>query len=112
MNDRNGVVRERLPASVAPSELPGFRLRPSSQREARAGRTPGRGEGDGLPVPMPEAANPGTGDQPVIDQDLDLELPTGDELLAEIGLDSYTIRRIRAEAACADAGEEERLFIG
>ena len=48
----------------------------------------------------------------MIDLDLDLELPTGDELLAEIGLDSYTIRRIRAEAAQADAGEEERLFIG
>ena len=46
----------------------------------------------------------------MIDQDLDLELPTSDELLAEIGLDSHTIRMIRAEAACADAGEEESFF--
>ena len=45
----------------------------------------------------------------MIDQDLDLELPTGDELLAEIGLDSYTIRSIRAEAAQADTGEGEEL---
>ena len=48
----------------------------------------------------------------MLDQDLELNVPTGDELLAEIGLDSYTIRRIRAEAAHADAGEGERLFIG
>ena len=48
----------------------------------------------------------------MLDRDLDLELPTDDELLAEIGLDSYTIRSIRAEAAQADAGEGERLFIG
>ncbi len=41
----------------------------------------------------------------MIDQDLDLDVTTNEELLAEIGLDSYTIRRIRAEA-----GEEEKLF--
>ncbi len=46
----------------------------------------------------------------MIDQDLDLELPTGDELLAEIGLDSYTIRRILTEAVHADTGEGEELF--
>ncbi len=45
----------------------------------------------------------------MIDQDLDLELPTGDELLAEIGLDSYTIRRILTEAVHADTGEGEEL---
>ena len=48
----------------------------------------------------------------MFDPDLDFDTPTGDELLAEIGLDSYTIRSIRAEAAQADAGEGERLFIG
>ena len=46
----------------------------------------------------------------MIDLDLDLELPTGDELLAEIGLDSYTIRRILTEAVHADTGEGEELF--
>ena len=46
----------------------------------------------------------------MIDRDLDLELPTGDELLAEIGLDSYTIRRILTEAVHADTGEGEELF--
>ena len=46
----------------------------------------------------------------MIDQDLDLELPTGDELLAEIGLDSYTIRRILTEAVHADTVEGEELF--
>ena len=35
----------------------------------------------------------------MIDQDLDLDIPTNDELLSEIGLDSYTIRRILTEAA-------------
>ena len=39
----------------------------------------------------------------MLDRDLDVDSPTNDELLAEIGLDSYTIRRIRAEAAQADA---------
>ena len=46
----------------------------------------------------------------MLDRDLDLELPTGDELLAEIGLDSYTIRRILTEAVHADIGEGEELF--
>ncbi len=45
----------------------------------------------------------------MLDRDLDLELPTGDELLAEIGLDSYTIRRILTEAVHADTGEGEEL---
>ncbi len=45
----------------------------------------------------------------MLDQDLDLELPTGDELLAEIGLDSHTIRRILTEAVHADTGEGEEL---
>ncbi len=43
----------------------------------------------------------------MLDQDLELDVPTSDELLAEIGLVAHTIRRIRAEA-----GEEESLFIG
>ena len=46
----------------------------------------------------------------MLDQDLELDVPTGDELLAEIGLDSHTIRRFRAEAAQTDAGEEESFF--
>ena len=33
----------------------------------------------------------------------------GDELLAEIGLDSHTIRRILTEAVHADTGEGEAL---
>ncbi len=41
----------------------------------------------------------------MLDCDLDLDVPTNDELLAEIGLDLHTIRRIRTEA-----GEEETLF--
>ncbi len=45
----------------------------------------------------------------MLDRDLDLELPTGDELLAEIGLDSHTIRRILTEAVHADTGEGEAL---
>ena len=48
----------------------------------------------------------------MFDPDLDFDTPTGDELLAEIGLDSYTIRRILTEAVHADTGEGERLFIG
>ena len=39
--------------------------------------------------------------------DYDLDVPTPDELLAELGLDAYTIRKIRAEAQ----GEAEE-FIG
>ena len=46
----------------------------------------------------------------MLDFELDLDVPTGDELLAEIGLDSHTIRRIRTEAAQADAGEEGEAF--
>ena len=41
----------------------------------------------------------------MLDCDLDLDTPTGDELLSEIGLDAHTIRRIRTEA-----GEEEEAF--
>ena len=41
----------------------------------------------------------------MLDCDLELDVPTNEELLAEIGLDSHTIRRIRTEA-----GEEEKLF--
>ena len=48
----------------------------------------------------------------MLDRDFEPDVLTNEELLAEIGLDSHTIRRIRAEAAQADAGEEERLFIG
>ena len=34
------------------------------------------------------------------ENDYDIDVPTADELLAELGLDAYTIRRIRAEADC------------
>ena len=42
------------------------------------------------------------------ENDYDLETFTSDELLAEIGLDSYTIRRLRGEALHPEAagGEE------
>ena len=43
----------------------------------------------------------------MLDCDLELDVTTTDELLAEIGLDARTIRRIRTEA-----GEEESLFMG
>ena len=32
------------------------------------------------------------------ENDYDADAPTPDELLAELGLDAYTIRKIRAEA--------------
>ena len=54
-----------------------------------------------------EAAIPEQETSPCSTSDLDLDVTTNEELLAEIGLDSYTIRRIRAEA-----GEEEKLFLG
>ena len=43
------------------------------------------------------------------ENDYDIDNLTHDELLAEIGLDSYTIRRLRSEAAHPEAlgGREE-----
>ena len=32
------------------------------------------------------------------ENDYDVDVPTADELLAELGLDTYTIRKLRAEA--------------
>ena len=32
------------------------------------------------------------------ENDFDIDVPTADELLAELGLDAYTIRKIHAEA--------------
>ena len=32
------------------------------------------------------------------ENDFDVDVPTTDELLAELGLDAYTIRKLRAEA--------------
>ena len=32
------------------------------------------------------------------ENDYDVDVPTPDELLAELGLDAYTIRKLRAEA--------------
>ena len=34
------------------------------------------------------------------ENDYDVDVPTADELLAELGLDAYTIRKIRAEVDC------------
>ncbi len=48
----------------------------------------------------------------MLDRNFDPDILTNDELLAEIGLDSHTIRRIRTEAACADAGEEGEALLG
>ena len=48
----------------------------------------------------------------MLDCDLELDVLTNEELLAEIGVDSHTIRRIRTEAACADAGEEGEALLG
>ena len=69
---------------------------------------PGRGEGDGLPVPM-RATTTRTGGKAMYERDYDTEVPTNDELLAEIGLDSYTIRRIRVEAAHPETRGGEEL---
>ena len=42
------------------------------------------------------------------ENDFDPDNLTGDELLAEIGLDAYTIRKLRAEALPTEArGREE-----
>ena len=38
------------------------------------------------------------------ENDYDVDNMTHDELLAEIGLDSYTIRRLKSEAAHPEAG--------
>ena len=40
------------------------------------------------------------------ENDYDVDVPTADELLAELGLDAYTIRKIRDEAQ----GEAEELI--
>ena len=40
------------------------------------------------------------------ENDFDVDVPTADELLAELGLDAYTIRKLRAEAQ----GEAEDLI--
>ncbi|MCY3824170.1 MAG: hypothetical protein OXG62_09905 [Nitrospinae bacterium] len=39
------------------------------------------------------------------ENDFDVDVPTPDELLAELGLDAYTIRKIRDEAQ----GESEEF---
>ena len=43
------------------------------------------------------------------ENDFDPDNLTGDELLAEIGLDSYTIRRLRSEALHPEAGRGEEF---
>ena len=40
------------------------------------------------------------------ENDYDVDVPTADELLAELGLDAYTIRKLRDEA------KEAEEFIG
>ena len=40
------------------------------------------------------------------ENDFDVDVPTADELLAELGLDAYTIRKIRDEVQ--DEAEEFR----
>ena len=44
------------------------------------------------------------------ENDYDIETFTSDELLAEIGLDSYTIRRLRTEALQPETGGEVGEF--
>ncbi len=39
------------------------------------------------------------------ENDYDVDVPTADELLAELGLDAYTIRKLRDEAQ----GETEKF---
>ena len=58
---------------------------------------PGRGEGDGLPTPAAGDDNP-RGGLAMYENDYDVDVPTADELLAELGLDAYTIRKLRDEA--------------
>ena len=107
MTDRNGVVRERLPASVSPSEPPRV-LSPSFEPERSKSRANAR-HGRGRTVYRSrcrELANPPEQEtSPCSTQTSNSMSPPDDELLAEIGLDAHTIRRIRTEA-----GEEEALF--
>ena len=42
----------------------------------------------------------------MLDNDTDLEIPAGEELLAEIGLNAHTIREILAGAAPSGAAGE------
>ena len=43
------------------------------------------------------------------ENDFDPDNLTGDELLAEIGLDAYTIRKLRSEALPTEAGRGEEF---
>ena len=43
------------------------------------------------------------------ENDFDPDNLTGDELLAELGLDRYTIRKLRAEALPTEAGGGEEF---
>ena len=73
----------------------------------------GEVEGSGEPGKGPAGeretdSRPVAGDNPIgglamYENDCDVDVPTTDELLAELGLDAYTIRKLRAEAE----GEEE-----
>ena len=68
--------------------------------EEERSREPGKGPvGRGRRSPGPDAGddNP-RGGLPMYENDHDIEMFTSDELLAEIGLDAYTIRKIRDEA--------------
>ena len=43
------------------------------------------------------------------ENDCEVEMFTCDELLAELGLDAYTIRKLRAEALHPETGGEEEF---
>ena len=65
---------------------------------------PGKGPvGRGRRSPGPAAGDNPRGGTAMYENDYDVDVPTADELLAEIGLDAYTIRKLRDEAD----GEEE-----
>ena len=82
-----------------PPVFPTLRLRPSSQSGAARRANARQGRGRRAPVPMLDAAT-GRGDCPMFD--FDVEVHSGSDLLAQLGLDGRAIRTILDEPAPFD----------
>jgi len=74
------------PDEVLPGEV---------ERSGEPGKCPA---GRGRRSPAPAAGDNPRGGTTMYENDCDIEMFTSDELLAELGLDAYTIRVIRDEA--------------
>ncbi|MCY4384069.1 MAG: hypothetical protein OXE44_13055 [Nitrospinae bacterium] len=88
-----GTVAAQGPWAVS------HRSRTAFVEEERSGE-PGKcpvGRGRRSPAPAAGHDNP-RGGLAMYENDYDVDVPTADELLAELGLDAYTIRQLRAEA--------------